>query len=72
MFLTYMYMHAYTIHAYTLYAGGGDGVRRGVGREGGEGMGIQVKRSKGYIHILYMYFILRVVYYTHVYIYILI
>ena len=49
-------MHAYTIYAYTLYAGGGGG---------GVGGGVPVKRSKGYI--LYMYFLLRVVYYTCIY-----
>ena len=51
MFLPYMYMHAYTIHAFTLYAGGG--------------WGVPVKRSNGYI--IYMYFFLRVLYYTCVY-----
>ena len=34
MFLPYMYMHAYTIYAYTLYAGGGGG---GGGWGGGTG-----------------------------------
>ena len=57
MFLPYMYMHAYTIYAYTLYAGGGEWVGRelekgwGGGWEGG-GEVVQVNRAKGYI--LYM------------------
>ena len=49
-------MHAYTIYAYTLYAGGGGG--------GGGGVGY---RSKGQTAIYYMYFLLRVVYYTCIY-----
>ena len=36
MFLPYMFMHAYTIYAYTLYAGGGGWGWR-VGVEGGTG-----------------------------------
>ena len=59
MFLPYMYMHAYTIHAFTLYAGGG-----GWGGGGGGGA-VPINRSKGYI--LYMYFLLRVLYYTCIY-----
>ena len=68
-----MYMHAYTIYAYTLFAGGG---KKGMGRVrggggwwkwggGGGGWGVPVKRSKG--NILYMYFLLRIVYYTCIY-----
>ena len=45
MFLPYMYMHAYTIYAYTLYAGGGGG---GVGGGGGY-------RSKGQKAIYYLF-----------------
>ena len=40
MFLPYMYMHADTINAFTLYAGGGGGVGgREWGREEGGGGG---------------------------------
>ena len=53
---------------YIICNGWGGGGERG-GEGGCEGVEVQVNRSKYYIHILYMYFILRVVYYTHVYIY---
>ena len=40
---------------------------RGWGVAGGDGGWVKVKRSKGYI--LYMYFLLRVVYYTYIHTY---
>ena len=83
MFLPYMNMHAYTIHAFTLYTGyggegGGEGSGWGWGVEGGwvggkvwgkvgglDGCRVPVIKSNNYK--LYMYFRLRVLYYTFIY-----